>query len=235
MQGASAEDHALAHLEHHRHGIEFLYLFLTYAGPMKDKARRGFRIVVHSLFDERVDPLLDAPTLCFDAMMEMSFIYLTLYNHTGNGIVGFHYDPLFLHRAPRASAQEAKQKKTWQVGKNNEQVETDETKLVKINITRIREDQPTYLQLQVDATTSANNTYACNKLALASQEETHNEEDPQVLDHFVVRAMSAQDAPDEICANLDMTLHTLSLLIREYPTLPADPQYPTHHLTYSKN
>ena len=48
MQGANAEDHALAYLEHHRHGIEMIILFLTYAGLMKDKARRGFRIVVHS-------------------------------------------------------------------------------------------------------------------------------------------------------------------------------------------
>ena len=95
---------------------------------MKDKARRGFRIVVHSRFDERVDPFLDAPTLCFDAMIEMPVIDLTLYNHTGNGIVGFHYDPLFLHRPPRASAQDAKKNKTWQVGKNNENVETDKKK-----------------------------------------------------------------------------------------------------------
>ena len=47
--------------------------------------------------------------------------------------------------------------------------------------------------------------------------------------------MNAQDTPDEIRANLDMALQTLSLLIREYPTLPADPQDPTHHLTYSNN
>ena len=95
---------------------------------MKDKARRGFRIVVHSRFDERVDPFLDAPTLCFDAMMEISFIYLTLYNHIGNGIVGFHYDPLFLHEALRTSATEATQNKTWQVGRNHENIETDKNK-----------------------------------------------------------------------------------------------------------
>ena len=87
-----------------------ILLFLTYAGPMKDKARRGFRIVVHSRFDEIVDPFLEAPTLCFDAIMHMPFIYLTLYNHTGNGIVGFHYDPLFLHKAPQASAKDATKK-----------------------------------------------------------------------------------------------------------------------------
>ena len=95
---------------------------------MKDKARRGFRIDVHSRFDERVDPFLDAPTLCFDVMKDMPFIYLELYNHIGNGIVGFHYDPLFLHRPPRASAESAKTNKTWQVGRSNENVETETNK-----------------------------------------------------------------------------------------------------------
>ena len=60
-----------------------------------------------------------------------------------------------------------------------------------INHKQIREDQPTCLQLQVDATMSPNNSDACNKLRFASHDETQNEEYPQVLDHFVVRAMSA--------------------------------------------
>ena len=106
---------------------------------------------------------------------------------------------------------------------------------MKINPTQSHEDQPTYLQLQVDATTSPNNTDAPKKLAVASHDETKHEEYPQVLDHFVVRAMNAEDTPDEIRANVDRALQTLSLLIREYPTLPADPQDPTHHLTYSKH
>ena len=101
-----------------------------------------------------------------------------------------------------------------------------------MNPKQICEDQPTYLQFQVDATTSPKNTDACKQLAVAY--DTTHEEDPQVLDHFVARAMTAQDTPDEVRANLDMALQTLSLLIREYPTLPADPQDPTHHLTYSK-
>ena len=99
-----------------------------------------------------------------------------------------------------------------------------------MNPQQIREDQPTYLRLQVDATTWPNNTDACKKLAVASHDETTHEEDPQVLGHFVVRAMNAEDTPDEIRANVDRALQTLSLLIREYPTLPADPQDPTHHL-----
>ena len=104
-----------------------------------------------------------------------------------------------------------------------------------INPKQICGDQPTYLQLQVDATTSPNNNDTCKKLAAASHDETTHEEYPQVLDRFVVRAVSAQDTPDEMRANLDMALQILSVLIREYPSLPADPQDPTHHLTYSKH
>ena len=76
---------------------------------MREQAGRGFRIVVHSRFDERVDPFLEAPTLCFDLRLQIPIIYLRLYNHTGNGVSGFHYDLVFLHRPQsRASAQHVK-------------------------------------------------------------------------------------------------------------------------------
>ena len=65
-----------------------------------------------------------------------------------------------------------------------------------MNPEQTREYQPTYLQSQVDATTSPNNADACKQLAVASHDDTRHEEDPQVLEHFVVRAMSAQDTPD---------------------------------------
>ena len=58
---------------------------------------------------------------------------------------------------------------------------------------------------------SPNNNDACKRLAVASHDETKHEEDPQVLDHFVVRAMNAEDTPDEIRANVDRALQTLSL------------------------
>ena len=109
VHDASAEDHALAYLEHYVHGVEIIRFFLTYAGPMREQARRGFRIVVHSRFDERVDPFLEAPTLCFDPRLQIPIIDLRLYNHTGNGVSGFHYDPVLLHRPQsRANAHNVK-------------------------------------------------------------------------------------------------------------------------------
>ena len=77
---------------------------------MKDKATRGFRIVVHSRFDERVDPLIDAPTLSFDPALEFPHIDLRLYNPTGNGITGFHYDPVFTERPRTKSPSEDRKK-----------------------------------------------------------------------------------------------------------------------------
>ena len=111
VQDASAEDHALAYLEHHRHGNAIVQFFLTYSGHLKDEARRGFRIVVHSRFDgDVVDPFMDAPILCLDADLQVPHIDLRLYNHTGNSFTGFHYDPVFLRRVrPRGRARGVRQ------------------------------------------------------------------------------------------------------------------------------
>ena len=78
MQDAFAEEHALAYLEHHCHGIAIVKFVLTYSGPVQDEARKGFRIVVHSRFDERVDPFMDAPTVCLDATLQVPHIDLRL-------------------------------------------------------------------------------------------------------------------------------------------------------------
>ena len=61
------------------------------------------------------------------------------------------------------------------------------------------------------------------------------EEVPEVLDHFIVRPMSSHDTPDQVRAQLDNALQDLALKIRQFPTLPADPQDPTHHLTQGKS
>ena len=98
------EDHALAHLEHHRHGVEIVRFFLMYAFPSKGRPLRGFRIAVHSRFDEHVDPFFDAPTLCLDDSLEIPYIDLRLYNNTGNGITRMNYDPVFLKKSQSQTA-----------------------------------------------------------------------------------------------------------------------------------
>ena len=104
-QDATAEEDALVDLEHHRHGIAIVKLFLTCSGLVQEEARKGFRIVVHSRFDERVDLFMDAPTVCLDATLQVPHIDLRFYKHTGNCVTGFHYDPVFLRRLrPRGSA-----------------------------------------------------------------------------------------------------------------------------------
>ena len=49
VQDASAEDNAIALLEHHRHGVAIIKRLLTYAKPSHSGPRRGVRIVVHSV------------------------------------------------------------------------------------------------------------------------------------------------------------------------------------------
>ena len=100
VQDASVYDHALAFLEHHRHGIPIIQFVLAFCGPPTDEARRGFRIVVYSRFDgDVVDPFMDAQVLVVDDCVGLPHIDLRLYNNTGNGISGFHYDPIVLRTA----------------------------------------------------------------------------------------------------------------------------------------
>ena len=78
VQDATAEEHALVYSEHHRHGIAIVKCCLTYSGSVQDEARKGFRIVVHSCFDEKVDLFMDAPLRCLDAALQVPHIDLRL-------------------------------------------------------------------------------------------------------------------------------------------------------------
>ena len=230
VHDASAEDHALAYLEHHRHGIEIIRFFLTYEGTMREAARIGFRIVVHSRFDETVDPFLDAPTLCFDPTLQFPHIDLRLYNHTGNCVSGFHYDPVFLNVPPsRASGQSAKKRKMRTSTTISRDVAMGKSKS-KSSIIQQQKDhcQPTYLQLQGEKT--AKQIEVDTKPSVLKVDDVENEDKLEVLDHFIVRPMSSKDTPDQVRAQLDTALENLALMIRPFPTLPADPQNPTHHL-----
>jgi len=112
VHDANVEDHALAFLEHHRHGIPIIQFFLEFCGPPTDEARRGFRIVVYSRFDgDVVDPFMDAQVLVVDDCVGLPHIDLRLYNNTGNGISGFHYDPIFLRIVQDAGSARAMKKK----------------------------------------------------------------------------------------------------------------------------
>ena len=51
----------------------------------------------------------------------------------------------------------------------------------------------------------------------------------------MVRAMKVHETPDHIRARLSASLLSLSGLIRECPTLPADPSDHTRHLSESKS
>ena len=73
------------------------------------------------------------------------------------------------------------------------------------------------------------------KQSLSDCKNGAHEEVPEVFDHFIVRPMSPQDTPDQVRAQLDNALQDLASKIRQFPTLPADPQDPTHHLTQSKS
>ena len=50
------------------------------------------------VFIEQTGTFLEAPMLIGDEYLHVPPIDLRLYNHTGNCVTGFHYDPVFLRR-----------------------------------------------------------------------------------------------------------------------------------------
>ena len=120
MEHASPEEHALVFLEHHRHAVAIV-MFLTYAGPVKDTANRGFRVILYTRFGgDVVNPSGDAPTFTFDDDTGLPLIVLELYNSTGNGMSGCHCDLVLLHAArPRRDASPNKRQKREHIPSSN--------------------------------------------------------------------------------------------------------------------
>ena len=130
---------------------------------MKDAARRGFRIIVHSRVDDIVNPELDTPTLCFDPQLQSPHKDLRLYNHTNNSITGVHYDPMYLVKTPsHCSEEEAKRQNTCEdtyVAKHvhartrvDKHIQTRTVKLYhESSVEHVSQDELTYLQLREQA------------------------------------------------------------------------------------
>ena len=57
----------------------------------------------------------------------------------------------------------------------------------------------------------------------------------EIVDQYVMRPKQSHETPDEVCANLEDALLSLSQLLRVCPTLPADPKGPTRHLPESNS
>ena len=93
------DQHARAFLEHYAHASEIVILFLAYAGVANANISRGFKLIVLTRFDgDVIRPEEDA--LIFgrsgDAMLPP--VDLRLFNNTGTGTSGFHYDPVHMRQ-----------------------------------------------------------------------------------------------------------------------------------------
>ena len=91
------------------------------------------------------------------------------------------------------------------------------------------------MEIRKEAAGAMKSSDACHTDTLSALTKVKHEDVSELLDHFIVRAMSPQDTPDKVRGNLDNALQTLASLMRECPTLPADPQDPTRHLAHSKS
>ena len=90
-------DHDNAYLEHNTHSEALIMFFLDFFRPTHAIQPCGFKLVVYARFDSDVLP---PDEHVFGVGEEVPHreapVVLELYNNTGTGFTGFHYDPVFL-------------------------------------------------------------------------------------------------------------------------------------------
>ena len=81
-----------AFLQHHRHAEATIMFFLRHIGARSGIPKEGIRIHVHA----RVQHMCDIIHVCKGlGTSEAPIIDLHVYNWTGRGVDGYHYDPLY--------------------------------------------------------------------------------------------------------------------------------------------
>ena len=104
---ATVADHAGAYLERHRHGVELVNCFLRCAGSSPHAVNRKLCVLVCTRFDGAVVNLcLDAITFGEAQATDIPPLDLQLYNNTGEGLTGVHFDRVFpdtRRRSPSAA------------------------------------------------------------------------------------------------------------------------------------
>ena len=91
----SGEEHNRAYLEHHRHAVAILTCLIdNYAERTLDLSC-GFSVTVYSRFDgDVINPENDMLVINRSADATKPCVSVLLYNNTGVGTTGYHYDPI---------------------------------------------------------------------------------------------------------------------------------------------
>ena len=95
--------------------------------------------------------------------------------------------------------------------------------------------QPSFLQMSTKKDVAPASSSLVPLLPPNAEDANKDKDGNEIIDHYVVRAMKVHETPDHIRARLSASLLSLSDLIRECPTLPAEPSDPTRHLSESKS
>jgi len=101
LQPRDADDRLdpLAYLQHHRHAEAAVYFFLDRFSTARDQVRlpdSGLQLVVHSRMDAKLPE--DRTVICRGSGVAGDVLQLTMFNTTGDGFQGRHYDALFRPR-----------------------------------------------------------------------------------------------------------------------------------------
>ncbi len=93
---ADEVEHENAYLQHDIHGIPIVLHLLQLLGEPNHYSSAGFEIRAYTRFDcKDVEPAMLSIHYGGSGSLNTGKHVLTLYNNTGHGVVGYHYDPVF--------------------------------------------------------------------------------------------------------------------------------------------
>ena len=91
----SLEEHNRAYLEHHRHAVGIVQFLVSKYAEKNIDLSCGFSVTVYSRFDgDVINPENDMLIINRNENANKPCLSLLLYNNTGVGATGYHYDPI---------------------------------------------------------------------------------------------------------------------------------------------
>ena len=244
IRTVAQDEHDKAFLEHQRHAKVIVMYFLDNFGKTKVQQTRGIRLLVFSRFDDDdITPDDLVINIYADHLSSLPPLDIFLYNTTGKQTTGYQYDPVFFldrRKRPRLTPDSKTKKEGITQSSQPKVLPASSMSNVKSKrLEGLQKQIPTYLNA-VDpfrrTCESAVCTSGCDKqnkqADMNNDTNSKSELDDFIADaipmeeeyngFYTVRGYDFKGSPDKLRDELEQALHTLSLLFREHPTLPAD-------------
>ena len=239
---ATDEEHNGAYLQHDVHAEFVVRFFLEYFSSSTPVEPRGITVVVYTRWDSE---LLPPSEVTFGRVGEAEpTLRLEMFNNTGHGNVGVHYDPVFPcgiqapsapHPAPRIAT-------AFPTGIPAPPAPHPVPRIARkaTRKTTVVSSEDLSVPLPESAPPPSASSLPAPQVLDAPRRKRFKSADPNVpivaagkdpainasADFFTVRCMPDTQSPDARC-KLEAALVCISEEIRQHPTVPADPNQPT--------